>query len=152
MVNEDASAVFVDTNVLVYARVAGAPVHQPARDAIQRLYDAGAEIWISRQVPREYLAVLTRPQTFAKSQPIEVLTEDVRLFERRFRVAKDGPEVMGQLLSLLQQIPVGGGQVHDANIIATMLAHDISRLLTHNVGDFARFARWITILPLETDA
>ena len=37
----------------------------------------------------------------------------------------------------------------DANIIATMLVYGIERLLTHNTADFARFARYITVLPLE---
>ena len=32
-----------------------------------------------------------------------------------------------------------GKQVHDANIVATMLAHGVGRLLTFNVADFQRF-------------
>ena len=59
-----ASAVFLDTNVLVYATVASAPLHLIAAEAIERLEQEGGELWISRQVIREYLAVLTRPQTF----------------------------------------------------------------------------------------
>jgi hypothetical protein len=44
--------------------------------------------------------------------------------------------------------PVGGKQVHNANIVATMLAHGIPRLFTHNVADFNRFSTLIEILPL----
>jgi hypothetical protein len=33
--------------------------------------------------------------------------------------------------------------------VAIMLAHGIDRLLTHNVADFARYDRWIGVLPLE---
>ena len=33
----------------------------------------------------------------------------------------------------------GGKQTHDANIVATMLAHGETRLLTFNAADFRRF-------------
>jgi predicted nucleic acid-binding protein len=49
---------------------------------------------------------------------------------------------------IVGMIPTGGKQIHDANIVATMLAHGIPRLLTHNVGDFRRFSTLIEILPL----
>jgi hypothetical protein len=53
-----------------------------------------------------------------------------------------------RLLDLLQQFPTGGKQVHDANIVATMLVHNIPARLTHNTDDFARFAGVITVVPL----
>jgi predicted nucleic acid-binding protein len=37
----------------------------------------------------------------------------------------------------------------DANIVATMRAHGVQRLLTHNTDDFARYNHLITIVPLE---
>jgi predicted nucleic acid-binding protein len=73
----------------------------------------------------------------------------VRYFAERFHVAEDGPEVTENLLSLVEQVVLGGKQVHDANIVATMLAHEIGQVLTHNVKDFARFSSFITVLPLE---
>jgi predicted nucleic acid-binding protein len=57
----------------------------------------------------------------------------------------DGPEVRERLLSLLATYPVAGKQVHDANIVATMLANDVTRLLTFNIADFRRFAELIAI-------
>jgi predicted nucleic acid-binding protein len=50
-----------------------------------------------------------------------------------------------RLLSLLATHPVAGRQVHDANIVATMLANGITRLLTFNIADFRRFAGLIAI-------
>ena len=43
---------------------------------------------------------------------------------------------------------IAGKQVHDANIVATMLVHGITQVLTHNITDFARFSSLITVLPL----
>jgi hypothetical protein len=51
-------------------------------------------------------------------------------------------------LSLLGTVACAGKQIHDANIIATMLAHGIPKLLTHNVADFSRFTAHIKVLPL----
>jgi hypothetical protein len=41
-----------------------------------------------------------------------------------------------------------GKQVHDTNIVATMLTHGVNRLLTHNVADFVRFSQEITVIPM----
>jgi len=76
------------------------------------------------------------------------LLADVQTFQKQFFIAEDGPVVTGHLLNLLASIPCAGKQVHDANIVATMLAHGIQKLLTHNVADFNRFAAHITVIPL----
>jgi predicted nucleic acid-binding protein len=49
MTTVDDNPVFVDTNVLVHANVAESPFHQVALKAIQIRYEAGVELWISRQ-------------------------------------------------------------------------------------------------------
>ncbi|MBD2676488.1 MULTISPECIES: PIN domain-containing protein [Nostoc] len=141
--------IFLDTNILVYASQIQSPFHQPAIEAIQGFYDAGVQLWISRQVLREYLATLTRPQQFANPLPIEIVIQDLRYFYNRFRVAEDSSQVTERLLALMEQISIGGKQVHDANIVATMLVYGIPELLTHNTGDFARFSELISVLPLQ---
>ena len=40
----------------------------------------------------------------------------------------------------------GGKQVHDANIVATMIAHGETRLLTFNESDFRRFGSLIEVV------
>lgn|GEM_PF-5924457 len=52
--------VFVDTNVLVHANNADSPFQNEARQRLQDLCAAGHPLWISRQVLREYAAVLSR--------------------------------------------------------------------------------------------
>lgn len=140
--------VFVDTNVLVYASVPASPLHGAASRAIRARAEAGVELWISRQVLREFLATLTRPQAFGGPVQVTTLVSQIRFFERRFQVAEDSPEVTARLLTLLSQIPFGGKQVHDANIVATMQAHGIHRLLTHNTADFTRFSGLISVMSI----
>ena len=43
---------------------------------------------------------------------------------------------------------MGNWQIHDANLVATMLAYDIPELLTNNPGHFQRFTDQITLRPL----
>lgn len=139
-----ASALFIDTNVLVYANVSEAPQHQVALAAIDQARKDGRTLWISRQVLREYLGTLTRPQVF-QDVPLTTVLEQVRLFQNHFEIADDTNVVTDQLMQLMNDIPIGGKQVHDANIVATMLAHDIPALLTHNGKDFERFTDRIAV-------
>lgn len=146
--NMDASPVFLDTNILIYANVAESPLHKTAFNAIRHLEATGCALWISRQVLREYLATLTRSGLFTDPPPVATLIARVRFFQNRFHVADEGSHVTDKLLDLLDEIPCGGKQVHDANIVASMQAYSIDRLITHNTTDFDRFANLITILPL----
>jgi predicted nucleic acid-binding protein len=141
---QPASALFIDTNVLVYANVSEAPQHQAALAAIDQARKDGRTLWISRQVLREYLVTLTRPQGF-QDVPLTTVLEQIRLFQDHFEIADDTDAVTDQLMQLMDDIPIGGKQVHDANIVATMLAHGIPALLTHNGKDFERFADRIAV-------
>lgn len=51
-----------------------------------------------------------------------------RTLERHYFVAEDLPLVAEQLYFLLGHVPTGGKQVHDANIVATMIAYDVRTL------------------------
>ena len=148
MATTAAEPVFVDTNILIYARVVQSPWHGIAVAKLQDLAAAGHPLWISRQILREYQAAMSRPGTLTVPVPMTTLVSDARSLETRFLVAEDGPGVTSQLLTLLGSIPCAGKQVYDANIVATMLVHGIQRLLTHNVADFLRFAAYITVIPL----
>ncbi len=141
--------VFIDTNILVYANLALSPFHSQAAERLQAMEEQEIELWISRQTLREYLAAMTRRGDLTGEIPVSSLVEDVRYFSNRFQLAEDNFQVTERLLTLMEEIAVGGKQVHDANIVATMLVYGIRQLLTHNTGDFARFSELITALPLQ---
>ena len=141
--------IFLDTNMLVFANIEEAPLHTFALTALQEHEQAGTEMWISRQVLREYLATLSRPQTFTPPISSEKLALQIRAFIVRFQIADDTASVTERLLDLIRQGPIGGKQIHDANIVATMLTYNIPNLLTSNVEDFKRFSHLITVLPLD---
>ena len=136
---------FIDTNVLVYAAVDGAPLLDRARAALARAAADGA-VMISRQVLREYLSVVTRQQIWGKPLTLAQAVADTAAFARQFTVLEDGPLVWDRLVMLSRSYSFAGRQVHDANIVATMLAHGERRLLTFNGADFRRFARLIEVV------
>jgi predicted nucleic acid-binding protein len=143
-----AEPIFLDTNVLVHVSRPGIAEHKRARAALGRLEAEGGELWISRQVLREYLAAVTRPQATAPSLPMATAITDVRQFQSAFSIAEDGGAVLDRLLTLLELFPSAGKHVHDANVVATMLTHGLRRLLTFNTADFQRFAELIALEPL----
>ena len=59
--------------------------------------------------------------------------------------------VTARLLQLIKEYPTGGKQIHDANIVATMLVNGIDTLLTQNIDDMKRFENEITLIPLKAD-
>ena len=145
MAMTDADPLFVDTNVLVYANVASAPFHTQALSALEVAHQAGQRLGVSRQILREFIVARTRPQTFARPATPSAVIERVRYLDEHFHVADDTSAVTDHLVKLMRDFMIGGKQVHDANIMATLLAIDIPCLLTHNVKDFERFGDTIVI-------
>lgn len=99
---------------------------------------------------REYLVQVTHPNTFTPSLAIDQVIRQLAQIEALFRIADDTRDVTAHLLALLQTVPTRGKQIHDANIVATMLAYDINTLLTLNYDDFRRFEDRITIVAPDT--
>ncbi len=137
---------FIDTNVLVMSRIPGAPYHAAARTSLERAFQDTDPLRISRQVIREYLSVVSRPQTWPVAITREEALADVSKLFGIFEIFEDGPHVTDSLLSLCREVPVGGRQIHDANIVATMLAHGERRLLTFNEADFRRYGDHIELV------
>ena len=139
---------FIDTNVLVNSRVPGSPNHDAARASLERAFRDPEPLRISRQIMREYLAVVTRPQTWTVAITREEALDDVGRLAGSFEILEDGPPVTELLLALCREVPAGGRQIHDANIVATMLARGERRLLTFNTADFRRYGDRIELVDI----
>ena len=130
---------FFDTNVLIRARFAAAPDHELARRRMSQAAEGQEALRISRQILREYLATVTRPQAWSPPVPMDDALEHTARLEAEFDMLEDGPAVTDALAALCREVPVAGKQVHDANIVATMLAHGERRLLTFDARGFQRY-------------
>lgn len=111
-----------DTNVVLRATIADANLHEPAKALIEGLWRDGIEVWISRQIIREYIVTLTRPQVFmTRRMTMTEVIGQVETLQSLFRVADDTAEVTARL---------------------------IDTLLTANVDEMKRFEPEIRIIPL----
>ena len=95
---------------------------------------------------------MTRPQTFLPTPNVTTVIKQVQYLEHRMHILEEDYYTTQNLLELLAKFSVGGKRIHDANIVATMMVHGISHLLTHNVKDFEAFSSLITIHPLDNIA
>jgi predicted nucleic acid-binding protein len=148
MIATGARKAFIDTNMLLYIKSNKSPFHTTALKKLDDLLDQGVEVWISRQVIREYITNATRPTNPFRVSNMNDLILDIREIVSNFEVADETKDVTEHLLNILQKVTVQGSQIYDANIVATMQAYGIKEILTHNVADFTRYNAFITVLPL----
>ena len=141
-----AGNVFCDTNIILRAYHEVLPQHAPVRATFDRLIVADTHLWISRQVIREYLVQVTHPRTFATPLNGEQAISQVSKILKTCRVVDETDTTTETLLMLIRNYSVSGKQVHDANIVASMLGNGIDQLLTLNVADFKRYADKITVI------
>lgn len=142
--------VFLDTNVLVAATDRLRAAHHSAVEVLDGWRANGATLYVSGQVLREYLVVVTRPVSAngLGLDPSDAV-DNLRVFRSRVSPVDENTAVQDRLLMLLDQIPGRGKQIHDANLVATMLVHGLDKLVTANPGDFARYRDVIAVLPLQ---
>jgi predicted nucleic acid-binding protein len=141
-------SVFLDTNVLVAAGVQVAPFHEKASAYLRQLHEHKRVAWISRQILREYVGTLTRPQPYSPAFPGAGVAEQVELLQKHYRVADEDARCSEHLLAFIRDGRASGKQVHDANIVATMQVYGIKQLVTLNVGHFRRFEGLIDVVSL----
>lgn len=70
-------------------------------------------------------------------------------FRTRLWTLEENLKVADRLLVLLGEVSCAGKQVHDANIVATMLVHGIDTIATMNAAGYARFSDHIAVLPFR---
>jgi predicted nucleic acid-binding protein len=79
---------------------------------------------------------------------------DVRakLIESRFTLLPDTARIQTEWRRLVVACSVSGVQVHDARLVAAMLAHGVTHLLTLNDQDFARYPGISVLHPRDVAA
>ena len=141
-----AGKTFVDTNVLLRSLIDQFPESKACREAVFAQRKAGAEMWISRQVVRELLVQLTHPRTLKMPLTPEQVQTQVKTVLTLFRIVDETSVTTQTLLTLVNDYPVSGKQIHDANIVSAMLTNSIDTLLTLNVADFNRYGDKIQVV------
>ena len=141
--------VMLDAFVLLAATDEGRAEHHDALTIMNEWAAGGPTLYTSGQILREYLAVATRPagQNGLGLKPADAVG-NVRAIRERTAFPAEDARVADRQLGLLAEAESGDKQVHDANVVATMLAHGVGTVVTMNVTDFARFERYVSLVEM----
>jgi predicted nucleic acid-binding protein len=141
--------VLLDTNILTRSAEPADKDHQTAVDAVALLRTQGHELCLVPQNFYEFWVVSTRPiaQNGRGKTPDEVIAEYIFL-KSHFAVLQDSPAVFAEWEKLVATYKVVGKPAHDARLVAAMLAHGATHLLTFNGGDFSRYAGITPMSPV----
>lgn len=131
----------VDTNVLLRLVDRTHPLHPIVRTALRKLRAAGHKLRATSQNFVESWNVATRPvaRNGFGLTPAEA-DRLLRLAERLFPLLPDSPAVYPEWRRLVVTFGVSGVQVHDARLVASMITHGVTHILTFNTSDFTRYA------------
>ena len=138
--------VFLDTNILVYLANEDSSFHLRVANKVKELTKR-SELWISRQVLREYAVVMTGSGGVEKPLFLRKVVTDIEKWEGIFQIADETEEVTKFLKELIVSYTIKGKRIHDANIFATMMVNLIKTLFTLNKQDFKSFEK-INLIPI----
>jgi predicted nucleic acid-binding protein len=133
--------VLLDTGILLRAFVPADPDCGPIRSALRQLRRQNEELFTTFQNVAEFYNVSTRPVTARGGYGLPVKTVEARVafIERLGPRMIENDDVYRQWKRLISNYKVTGVAVHDARLVAMMLAHGVGRVLTVNDRDFRRY-------------
>ena len=137
--------ILVDTNVLVRAVERAHPLSPISRQALRHLYQQGHALYVATQNVSEFWNVRTRPlKDRGLGNSVAATNRLTSRLETFFTILPESMETFRQWRQLVAAHSVKGAKVHDARLVATIIAYKLDAILTFNIPDFARFP--ITVL------
>jgi predicted nucleic acid-binding protein len=145
--------VLVDSNLLVRLANSTDPQCTIATDAADKLRQDGHTLHLVPQNIYEFWSVATRPSNL-NGLGFTVAQVQVRVagFKQFFSVRNDDPAIFAQWEQLVGLHAIVGKNVHDARLVAAMIVHGITHLLTFNKQDFQRYTNITSLTPAEVMA
>jgi len=132
----------VDANILVYAMAIDAPQYAAARALLDGARDDPATLYVTSQILCEFYSVVTNPRRVTQT-PCKRLPGS----SRSCTCCRSPPGAVEGWMDLLRLRPVTGADIFDLQLVATMLANDVSRIYTFNGSDFAAFSELAVLTP-----
>ena len=138
-----------DTNILIRFLLLNDPAYPEIRQAVRTLKTRGERIVTTPQNMAEFWNVCTRPITVRGGLGLNVEASEMRLrlLERHFPVLPDSPAIYEKWKALVVDHQVRGVNVHDARLVAAMMIHGVTHILTANVKDFQRYPNISIVRP-----
>jgi predicted nucleic acid-binding protein len=140
----------IDTNVLLRSAQPSHQMHADAARAVGELFAQGEVLSVIPQNIIEYWAVATRPvEANGLGMSVDETVAEVFRLKGIFHVLPDTAEIFSEWEGLVSRHGVKGKETHDARIVAAMLAHKVTHLLTFNTADFKRYTEITTVNPQD---
>ena len=126
-------------------------MHLLAAGAVNSLLESDDdEVCLATQNLIEFWNVCTRPlERNGLGMTVEMTDAELTRLEGIFTVLPDSPAIYGQWRRLVRVHGVMGVKVHDARLVAAMLVHGVTHILTFNTDDFRRFSEITAVHPSE---
>ncbi len=125
-----------------------APLHPVALAAIDGLRRQGHQLVIVPQVVYEFWAVATRTiEANGLGKQSDYAQQSIQHFETLFRLLKDESSIYEKWMSLVSQYEIKGVNSYDTRLVAAMLCHQVTHILTFNPKDFRSYSEITVIDP-----
>jgi predicted nucleic acid-binding protein len=140
----------LDTNIWLRSVQQQSPHHVLAVEALAILLHRGDEVFITAQNVIEFWSVASRPaEANGFGWSVETVRGEVERLQAQFPLLDDTSDVYIHWLQLVSAGQVTGRRVHDARLVAVMLANGVTHLLTFNADDFRQFPAITVVKPQE---
>lgn len=138
----------VDTNLLLRSVEPSHPMYGDAVNAIATLQGRGEQLHIVPQNLIEFWNVYTRPlERNGLGHTAAEAEAEVNRLKAFFSLLPDTSEIYQEWERLVVVYAVRGVNVHDAKLVAAMLVHGLTHVLTFNISDFARYSEITAVHP-----
>jgi predicted nucleic acid-binding protein len=123
--------VLLDTNILTRAAQPGHSMYRDALDSLDVLRQRGEVLCVVPQNLYEFWVVATRPLS-ANDMGMSPSQAEAELssLKKLFCFLNDIPSVYTEWERLVSQYAVSGKPAHDARLVAAMMVHGVTQLLT----------------------
>jgi len=119
-----------------------------AANAISRLRSRGEQLHIVPQNLIEFWNVYTRPtERNGLGRSLVETQAEVNRLKMLFSLLLDTEAIYQEWERLVVAYGIRGVNVHDARLVAAMLVHGLTHILTFNVSDFARYSEITAVNP-----
>lgn len=147
--------VLIDTSVLTRIANGRRDVQfDVAVAAVERLRERGHRPVVVPQVLYEFWVVVTRPrvENGLGLSAVHASAELDRLAPPLFAVLQDERAILPRWKSIVLEYSIQGKTAHDARLVAGMLRHGLTAVMSFNIRHFARFRGITSFEPADVAA